>query len=61
MKDGKVLKSITIEKVENGFTVSIYKEKEQGEAHELMYCEPEKYVAESAEYVMEIVKPCLKY
>ena len=50
-------KRIEIEAAKNGFAITVYKEnKEDAASHEIMYQEPEKYVAESEEEALKIVK-----
>ena len=48
---------IEIEIAKNGYTITVYKEsRDDAESHEIMYQEPEKYVAESEEEAIKIVK-----
>ena len=48
---------IEIETAKNGYTITVYKEsRDDAESHEIMYQEPEKYVAESEEEAIKIVK-----
>ena len=48
---------IEIETAKNGYTITVYKEnREDAESHEIMYQEPEKYVAETNEEAIKIVK-----
>ena len=46
---------INIEKADNGWTVNVWKDNKK-EGEEMMYQEPEKLVATTAEEVMKIVK-----
>lgn len=47
---------LEIEKVENGFTITVWMKTDDS-----MYSEPEKYVAESAEEALKIVKENLEH
>lgn len=48
---------IDIEEADNGWTVSVWnRKKEEKKDEEVMYQEPERLVATSAEEVMKIVK-----
>lgn len=48
---------IEIEPAKNGYTITVYKEnREDAESHEIMYQEPEKYVAESEEEAVKLVE-----
>lgn len=47
---------IEIEAAKNGYTITVYKEnKEDAASHEIMYQEPEKYVAETEEEAIKLV------
>ena len=48
---------IEIETAKNGYTVTVYKEdREDAASHEIMYQEPEKYVAETEEEAIKLVE-----
>lgn len=48
---------IEIETAKNGYTITVYKEnKEDAASHEIMYQEPEKYVAETEEEAVKLVE-----
>ena len=50
-------KRIEIEAAKNGYTITVYKEnREDAASHEIMYQEPERYVAESEEEALKTVK-----
>ena len=48
---------IEVEAAKNGYTITVHKEhKEDAASHEVMYQEPERYVAETEEEALKIVK-----
>ncbi len=47
---------VEITEVENGYTVRVWKEEEKENTSDMMYCEPETYVAADLDEALAIVK-----